>query len=65
VYPCEELAAHCLGYNPWEIGLQMHQVTPEPLLRKMGVHVEVDKKYLGMNGKEMGEPNKPRVLRVE
>ena len=65
VFTYEELAALCLGYDPWEIGLQTHQVSSEPLLRKMGVPFDADKKYLGMNGKEMGKPEKPRVLVVE
>jgi len=65
VFTYEELAALCLGYDPWEIGLQTHQVTPEPVLRKMGVSFEIDKKYLGPNGKEIGRPEKPKVLVVE
>jgi len=31
----------------------------------MGVPFDKDKKYLGLNGKEMGKPEKPRVLVVE
>ena len=61
----EELAALCLGFDPWEIGLQTHQVGSEPLLRKIGVPFDLNKKYLGINGKEMGKPAKPSILMVE
>ncbi|MEG1606945.1 MAG: heterodisulfide reductase-related iron-sulfur binding cluster, partial [Mucinivorans sp.] len=33
----EELAGLVLGYDPWDLGLQMHQVAVEPLLVKLGV----------------------------
>jgi heterodisulfide reductase subunit B len=65
VFTYEELAALCLGYDPWEIGLQTHQVSSEPLLRKMGVSFDLNRKYLGINGKEIGRPAKPSVLMVE
>ena len=52
----EELAGLVLGYDPWELGLQMHQVDCEPLLRKMGVPFDPEKKYLGRNGKNIGAP---------
>jgi heterodisulfide reductase subunit B len=61
----EELAALCLGFDPWEIGLQTHQVGSEPLLRKIGVPFDLNRKYLGINGKEMGKPAKPSILMVE
>jgi heterodisulfide reductase subunit B len=61
----EELAAVCLGYSPWEIGLQMHNVGPEPLLRKMGIPFDPSRKYLGTGGKNIGIPEKPKVLVVE
>lgn len=35
----EEIAGLLLGYNPWEIGLQVHQVGVEPLLKKLGIEV--------------------------
>ena len=31
----EELAGLVLGYDPWDLGLQLHQVAVEPLLDKM------------------------------
>lgn len=33
----EELAGLLLGYDPWDIGLQTHQVAVEPLLDKLGI----------------------------
>ena len=33
----EEMAGLVLGYDPWELGLQMHQIDVEPLLDKMGI----------------------------
>lgn len=36
----EELAGLVLGYDPWELGMQMHQVAVEPLLDKMGVQYD-------------------------
>ncbi|MFN8135446.1 MAG: hypothetical protein U0Z17_09565 [Bacteroidales bacterium] len=29
----------CSWVNPWEIGLQVHQVRAEPLLDKIGIHL--------------------------
>ena len=31
----EEMAGLVLGYDPWVLGMQMHQVDVEPLLDKM------------------------------
>ena len=40
----EEMAGLVLGYDPWDLGMQMHQVAVEPLLEKMGVPLRpVDK----------------------
>ncbi len=33
----EELAGLVLGYDPWQLGLQMHQIDVTPLLDKMGI----------------------------
>ena len=43
----EELAGLVLGYNPWDMGLQMHQVDCEPLLDKMGINYNPDDKFKG------------------
>ena len=52
----EELAGLVLGYDPWDLGIQMHQVDSEPLLDKMGIEYDPSKKYLGKNGKNIGSP---------
>lgn len=61
----EELAGISLGYDPWDIGLQTHQVSSESLLIKMGVEFDPDKKYLGHGGKNMGIPLKPNYLKTD
>jgi heterodisulfide reductase subunit B len=60
----EELAGLVLGYDPWELGLQMHQVSVEPLLNKMGVAYDPATKYLGKNGEFLGQPEHPDILNV-
>lgn len=52
----EELAGLVLGYDPWDLGMQMHQLDVEPLLNKLGVVYDPDAKYLGSNGKYIGQP---------
>ena len=59
----EELAGLVLGYNPWDLGLQMHQVSSEPLLDKMGVEYEPKEKYLDINGNNIEKPLKPGILK--
>ncbi len=58
----EEITALLLGYNPWDIGLQVHQVAVEPLLDKIGIEYTKSDKYLGLNGEKIGEPQRPKVL---
>lgn len=53
----EELAGIVLGFNPWELGLQLHQIDVEPLLDKIGVDYNPDDKYKGINGEYLGQPN--------
>ncbi|HEX3007349.1 MAG TPA: heterodisulfide reductase-related iron-sulfur binding cluster [Bacteroidales bacterium] len=60
----EELAGLVLGYDPWDLGLQVHQVSVEPLLDKMGIKYNSSKKYLGKNGKFLGVPHKPSSIKV-
>ena len=64
VFTYEEVAGIILGYNPWDLGLQMHQVSCEPLLDKIGVEYDSSKKYTDKNGKSLGFPEKPDVLKV-
>jgi heterodisulfide reductase subunit B len=58
----EELAGLLLGYNPWDIGLQLHQIAVEPLLDKLGIVYNPDEKYFGLNSKDLGKPLKPRFI---
>lgn len=60
----EELAGMVLGYDPWDLGFQTHQVAVEPLLDKIGVEYDPARKYLGANGEVLGRPEKPSVLKV-
>jgi heterodisulfide reductase subunit B len=59
----EELAGLLLGYNPWDLGLQTHQVTVEPILDKLGIIYEPGQKYNGINGKNIGSPEHPEILK--
>jgi len=59
----EELAGLLLGYDPWDIGLQAHQVAVEPLLDKLGIIYIPENKYKGVNGENIGIPKKPSVLK--
>jgi len=60
----EELAGLLLGYDPWDIGLQVHQVSVEPLMDKLGIQYNADAKYKGLNNEDLGQPVKPANLQV-
>jgi heterodisulfide reductase subunit B len=64
VFTYEEVAGMLLGYDPWEIGLQVHQVAVEPLLEKIGIAYDPGKKYV-LNGKPTSAPHKPKVMKVD
>ena len=64
VFTFEEVAGLVLGYNPWDIGLQVHQVAVEPLLDKIGINYDPEAKYLGPLGKYIGKPSSPDVLKI-
>lgn len=59
----EELAGLVLGYDPWDLGLQLHQVAVEPLLDMMGVEYDPKAKYLGLNKEDILRPGLPTVLK--
>ncbi|HUW07472.1 MAG TPA: heterodisulfide reductase-related iron-sulfur binding cluster [Williamwhitmania sp.] len=59
----EEVAGLVLGFDPWELGLQMHQVTVDPLLDKMGIAYNPDDKFKGINNEDLGRPESPKNLR--
>jgi len=46
VFTYEEVAGLVLGYDPWYLGLQMHQTNVEPLLDKIGIKYNKEDKYL-------------------
>lgn len=60
----EELAGLVMGYDSWDIGLQMHQVAVEPLLDKMGIKYNPNNKYKGVNGKNLSMPASPSILKL-
>jgi len=64
VFTYEELAGMVLGYNPWDLGLQLHQVPVEPVLDKIGVQYKKEDKYKGVNGKDLGRPESPSCLKI-
>jgi heterodisulfide reductase subunit B len=45
VFTYEEVAGLVLGYDPWDLGLQMHQTDCEPILDKMGIEYNQDEKF--------------------
>lgn len=59
----EEVAGLVMGYDPWDLGLQMHQVAVEPLLDKLGIPYDPKKKYLGVSGKNIGMPEVPNNIK--
>ena len=59
----EELAGLVLGYDPWDIGLQVHQVPVEPLLDKIGIPFDPGRKFLDKNGNSIGKPKSPAFLK--
>jgi heterodisulfide reductase subunit B len=59
----EELAAIILGMNPWEIGLQMHQVQSESLLDKIGYKYSKKEKFY-LSGKPVSPAQQPSILLV-
>jgi heterodisulfide reductase subunit B len=56
VFTFEEVAGLLLGFDPWDIGLQVHQVGCEPILDKIGIAYNPEKKYDGPNGKKLSKP---------
>jgi heterodisulfide reductase subunit B len=64
VFTYEEVAGLVLGYDPWDIGLQVHQVAVEPLLDKIGIPYNTDKKYSLNNEKKTVKPELPEKLSV-
>ena len=60
----EEMAGLLLGYDPWELGLQLHQVQVEPLLDKIGIAYEPGAKYRAADNRLLPKPEHPNNLLV-
>ena len=63
VFTYEELAGMVLGYDPWDLGLQIHQVAVEPLLDKIGIPYNPETKYKGVNNKDLSKPEMPEFIK--
>ncbi|MDO9511813.1 MAG: heterodisulfide reductase-related iron-sulfur binding cluster [Bacteroidales bacterium] len=59
----EEVAGLVLGFDPWEMGMQMHQIDVEPLLKKMGIKYNASEKFKGPQGQELGLPEFPEHVK--
>ncbi|HNW68689.1 MAG TPA: heterodisulfide reductase-related iron-sulfur binding cluster [Bacteroidales bacterium] len=59
----EEMVGLLLGYDPWQLGLQLHQVQSEILMNKIGIKFNPDEKFRGVNGKILPTPDKPHFLK--
>ena len=65
VFTYEEVAGLVMGYDPWDMGLQLHQVSVEPLLDKIGIEYDPEGKYKGLNGEDLGKPEIPEFLKTQ
>ena len=45
-----------MGYDPWDLGVQYHMVQSEPLMDKMGIPYDKDRKYLAKDGSKLAAP---------
>ena len=52
-----------LGYDPWDLGLQLHQVAVEPLLDKIGIEYDPKAKYHGLNKEDLLKPEMPNSIK--
>ena len=52
----EELAGVVMGYNPWELGLQYHNVQSDRLFDRMGVKYSLEEKFIDSEGKHLPVP---------
>jgi heterodisulfide reductase subunit B len=59
----EELAGMVMGYDPWDLGLQVHQIAMEPLLDKIGIPYNPETKYNGVNNKDLQKPEMPEFIK--
>ncbi len=59
----EEMAGLVLGLDPWVMGMQLHQVSVNPLLDKIGIAYYPEDKYKGAKGENIGKPQEPANLK--
>lgn len=58
VFTYEEVAGLVLGFDPWDLGLQMHQTDCEPLLKKIGIEYDPEDKFrLDLSKKNQTSPD--------
>jgi heterodisulfide reductase subunit B len=60
----EEMAGLVLGMDPWDLGMQLHQVSVESLLDKMSIQYDPAKKHSGYMNENIGIPEKPDFLKI-
>lgn len=60
----EEMAGLVLGMDPWDLGMQLHQVSVESLLDKIGVDYDPSKKHSGYLNENIGIPDKPENMKT-
>jgi heterodisulfide reductase subunit B len=61
----EEMAGLVLGFNPWQMGMQLHQISIDSLLDKMEIQHNFEEKYSGVNNENIGKPEKPKILKCD
>jgi heterodisulfide reductase subunit B len=52
----EEMAGLVMGYDPWELGVQYHNVQALSLLNRMGIKVDPAERFLAKDGTQLPEP---------
>ena len=52
----EEMAGLVLGYDPWILGMQYHNVQSLALLRRMGIKADPARRFLAKDGSRLPEP---------
>jgi heterodisulfide reductase subunit B len=52
----EELAGLVLGYDPWVLGMQYHNVQSDKVMERMGVPFNVETKFLSKEGAILAPP---------
>ena len=60
----EEMAGLVLGMDPWDLGMQLHQISVESVLNKIGIEYNPQMKYTGYQNENIGIPDKPDNLKT-